>query len=197
MKFIGEAYQQTFKKTIPILLKSTLTPQISNINLSSDDSQPNTILKINEKVSTPFDEEKIKILNNNKVRKIKNTLIESLKNKNVVTNNDVSNIDFKSFDDMIKKFKFCVDNILCLHKNEILHYVILGKITYHIKIMFPVNWNVILKKKKIPYSTQYLNFLIQLYNLFDAHEVLYNSSLNVTFFRQNIYIIKNIMDIGL
>jgi len=164
------------------LTQELLTFNIENVKgvVNKEDNQ--------NKVSSLLFEGKFK----NKMLKIKNKIIESLVNENNITIIKEYDIDYKSLDSLIKHCKICNQNIKILHKKEIIYYVKLGKLIKTIKIMHPTNWNKILTQNKICHSLQYLNFLIQLYNLFFKHKILYKTTLNLSFFKKNFSIIRQI-----
>jgi len=95
---------------------------------------------------------------------------------------------------MVKYFKLYEVNLKIINKREICTYAAMGRIVKHIRNMFPSNWKDVLKHQNIIYSQDYLLFLIRLFNLFNKHTKLYNSSLSLSFFRKNFIIIKTILN---
>ena len=57
----------------------------------------------------------------------------------------------------------------------------MGKIAKKIKLMFPINWENMLKEHKIIYKKEYNYFLIRLSNLFEKYKILYRTSLRKFF----------------
>jgi len=144
-----------------------------------------------------FNEEKFSKINKLKIIKIKEKLLKSFLNKSKIQNINQSNINYNSLKNMLDHLKIYEDNILKTNKKSIFYYTMLGKIFYHIKVMFPTNWKIILKDNKINYVPQFLNFLINLFHLFHNNKKLYQSTLSMSFFKTNFPIIEEIVKNGI
>jgi len=199
MDFVQQLHQNMFNESIeekmdisePSTSESqleTIIPPTQSAPIPNNQSEPNV---------SNFNEEIISKLNKNKIKEIKEKLIKSFVNTNVLNTIKESNINFNLLDSMIKSFKICENNILIIHRKEIFHYIIIGKIIKHVKYMFASNWQNVLKENKIIYSEEYLNFLIRLFNLFEKYKKLYKSSLSLYFFKKNFNIIKEICRKGI
>ena len=153
------------------------------------------IIPPGNKVKSNLNEEEFIKINKIKIEIIRNKLIKSFLEKKININ--------EKFDkdlplpNLIKEFKTCEQNILVLQKRQISYYVKMGGIIKHIKTLFISNWKNILKENEINYTLDYLNFLIQLFNLFSKHKKLYKSTLTLSFFKKNFSIIKIIVKNGI
>jgi len=170
-------------------------PMEQELCLTRDNSQVSpSSFPIPEKEKSNINKEAFnnESFNNNKLKEVKEILIKSLvKTEKIIIIKD-SDINYNSLDNIIKYLQICEHNILLLRKKEIFYYVLMGKLIKNIKLKFPCNWINILKDKKIIYTKSHFNFLIQIFNLFDKYKILYQTSLNLIFFRKNFSIIKKI-----
>jgi len=172
-----------------VIMQDTNNTYELNVGNLSNSQEISAMSIPKDKVSSLLNEgEKYKIKINKIKNKLRNSFLEQITIKNVTKDE----INFKSLESLLKYFKIYNENIKASHKKQILYYTKLGNIIKHIKIIHPLNWQDILKKNQIKHSTQYLNFLIQLYELFEKNKILYKSSLNLSFFKRNFYIIKQI-----
>lgn len=155
----------------------------------------NNDVPILNNVSDILNEENKKSKLKIKFNKIKEILNKSLTLKGI-NSSKLGNINFNSIEDMVKNFKLIENNLIVLERKQILYHITLGKIIKNIKIIHPIDWKNVLNKNKISYSLRYLNFLIQLYKLFEREKRLYNSSLKLSFFKKNFTIIEKIVTDG-
>jgi len=206
LNFIQQIYIQLFEDDIN---EKDAENEFHQINSAMDadyveDTNPQLSTGLGQELICPNDDKVSKLLNeeiinlkyNDKIIRIKNKLIKSFCEKidfKEVKNNE---INFKSLENIIKYIRIYEENILISHKKEIIYFVKIGKLIKHIKILHPTNWQIILKKNKISYSVQYLNFLIMLFNLFTKYKILYKSTLSLSFFKKNFIHIKTILNNG-
>ena len=184
-----------FQEDIPQLIEDNVIPQLTT-GLTQEMLQTNIMPNKENKNNDPSDSKPQNVrLNeeiiNDKYEKIKDKLLKSFLNKKIQTIKE-NEINFKSLPIMLKYLKIYKDNILMTKNREVSYYINIGKIIKNIKSLHPVAWINILKKNQIVYSLQYLNFLIQLHDLFQKHKKLNNSVLTISFFKKNFNIIENI-----
>ena len=186
LQFIQDIKYKNLNTWIEEPMELTLTRENTQVPISSFPIPEKETSNINKEA---FNNEEF---NNNKLKEVKEVLIKSfVKPEKIIVIKD-SDINYNSLDNIIKYLKICENNILLLHKKEIFYYVLMGKLIKYIKLKFPCNWINILKEKKIIYTKSHFNFLIQIFNLFDKYKMLYQTSLNLLFFKRNFSIIKEI-----
>ena len=122
-----------------------------------------------------FDEKASNTFNYDKIKEILNNSF--LKNQNIMTFK-LNEINFESLENMVNHFKICEKDISVTHRREIYYYIMIGRITKHMKTLFLRTWEIVLKEHEIIYKKEYQNFLIRLFTLFDNYKILYGTHLS-------------------
>ena len=127
-----------------VIMQDTNNTYELNVGNLSNSQEISAMSIPKDKVSSLLNEgEKYKIKINKIKNKLRNSFLEQITIKNVTKDE----INFKSLESLLKYFKIYNENIKASHKKQILYYTKLGNIIKHIKIIHPLNWQDILKKK--------------------------------------------------